>query len=68
MDEILKVKGITKRFDDIVVFENLSLTVKKGEVVEKVAERELLTALEKYIKDLAKKILIDKKPLTSDTN
>ncbi len=33
MDEILKVKGITKRFDDIVVFENLSLTVKKGEVV-----------------------------------
>ena len=33
MDEILKVKGITKRFDDIVVFENLSLTVRKGEVV-----------------------------------
>ncbi|MCR5831224.1 MAG: amino acid ABC transporter ATP-binding protein [Lachnospiraceae bacterium] len=30
---MLKVKGITKRFDDIVVFENLSLTVKKGEVV-----------------------------------
>ncbi len=33
MDEILQVKGITKRFDDIVVFENLNLTVKKGEVV-----------------------------------
>ena len=33
MDEILKVNGITKRFEDIVVFENLSLTVKKGEVV-----------------------------------
>ena len=33
MEEILKVNGITKRFEDIVVFENLSLTVKKGEVV-----------------------------------
>ncbi len=33
MDEILTVKGITKRFEDIVVFENLDLTVKKGEVV-----------------------------------
>lgn len=33
MEEILKVKGITKRFDDIAVFENLSLTVNKGEVV-----------------------------------
>ncbi|MBO4889818.1 MAG: amino acid ABC transporter ATP-binding protein [Lachnospiraceae bacterium] len=30
---MLKVNGITKRFEDIVVFENLSLTVKKGEVV-----------------------------------
>ena len=33
MEEILSVKGITKRFEDITVFENLSLTVKKGEVV-----------------------------------
>ena len=33
MEEILKVQGITKRFEDITVFENLSLTVKKGEVV-----------------------------------
>ena len=33
MDEILKVKKISKRFDDITVFENLDLTVRKGEVV-----------------------------------
>ncbi len=30
---ILEVKGITKRFEGVTVFENLSLTVKKGEVV-----------------------------------
>ncbi len=33
MDEILKVRKISKRFDDITVFENLDLTVRKGEVV-----------------------------------
>ena len=33
MDEILKVNNISKRFDDITVFENLNLTVNKGEVV-----------------------------------
>ena len=30
---ILEVKGITKKFEGVTVFENLSLTVKKGEVV-----------------------------------
>ncbi|MCR5604738.1 MAG: amino acid ABC transporter ATP-binding protein [Lachnospiraceae bacterium] len=30
---MLEVKNISKSFDDIMVFENLSLTVKKGEVV-----------------------------------
>jgi polar amino acid transport system ATP-binding protein len=30
---ILEVKGITKRFEGVTVLENLSLTVKKGEVV-----------------------------------
>lgn len=33
MDTILEVKNISKRFDDITVFENLSITVNKGEVV-----------------------------------
>ncbi len=33
MDTILEVKKISKSFDDIQVFENISLTVKKGEVV-----------------------------------
>ncbi len=33
MEEILKVNNISKRFDDITVFENLNLTVDKGEVV-----------------------------------
>ena len=33
MEEILKVNNLSKRFDDIVVLDNLSLTVKKGEVV-----------------------------------
>lgn len=33
METILEVKNISKSFDDIMVFENLSLTVKKGEVV-----------------------------------
>ncbi len=33
MDTILEVKKISKSFDDITVFENISLTVKKGEVV-----------------------------------
>ena len=33
METILEVKNISKSFDDIKVFENLSLTVKKGEVV-----------------------------------
>ncbi len=33
MDEILQVKGITKRFGDTVVFEHLDLIVRKGEVV-----------------------------------
>ncbi len=33
MEEILKVNNISKRFDDITVFENLNLTVQKGEVV-----------------------------------
>lgn len=33
MDKILEVKKISKSFDDIQVFENISLTVNKGEVV-----------------------------------
>lgn len=33
MDEILKVDSITKRFEDLAVFENLSLSVNAGEVV-----------------------------------
>ncbi len=33
MDEILRVKSISKSFDGIPVFENISLDVKKGEVV-----------------------------------
>ena len=33
METILEVKNISKSFDDIMVFENLSPTVKKGEVV-----------------------------------
>lgn len=33
MEEILKVNNLSKRFDDIVVLDNLSLSVKKGEVV-----------------------------------
>ena len=33
MDVILEVKNISKSYEDITVFENLSLTVKKGEVV-----------------------------------
>ncbi len=33
MDPILEVRNISKRFEDITVFENLNLTVNKGEVV-----------------------------------
>ena len=33
MDEILKVKNISKRYDDLVVLDNVDLTVNKGEVV-----------------------------------
>ena len=33
MEEILQVKNISKRYGDLPVFENISLTVKKGEVV-----------------------------------
>ncbi len=33
MDEILRVENISKRYEDITVFENLNLSVKKGEVV-----------------------------------
>ncbi len=33
MDTILEVRKISKSFEDIQVFENISLTVKKGEVV-----------------------------------
>ena len=33
MGTILEIKNISKRFDDVTVFENLSITVKKGEVV-----------------------------------
>ena len=33
MEEILKVNNVCKRYDDITVFENMNLTVKRGEVV-----------------------------------
>lgn len=33
MEEILRVNNLSKRFDDIIVIDNLSLSVKKGEVV-----------------------------------
>ena len=33
MEEILKVKGLSKKFDDLPVLDNLSLSVKKSEVV-----------------------------------
>ena len=33
MEEILKVNGLSKKFDDLAVLDNLSLSVKKGEVV-----------------------------------
>ena len=33
MEEILKVNGLSKQFDDLPVLDNLSLSVKKGEVV-----------------------------------
>jgi len=33
MEEILKVNGLSKKFDDLLVLDNLSLSVKKGEVV-----------------------------------
>lgn len=33
MDEILRVENISKRYEDITVFKNLNLSVKKGEVV-----------------------------------
>ena len=33
MEEILKVNNISKRYEDITVFENMNLSVKKGEVV-----------------------------------
>ncbi|MBO4911349.1 MAG: amino acid ABC transporter ATP-binding protein [Butyrivibrio sp.] len=33
MEEILKVNNVCKRYEDITVFENMNLTVKKGEVV-----------------------------------
>ncbi len=33
METILEIKNISKRFDDITVFEKISLTVKRGEVV-----------------------------------
>jgi polar amino acid transport system ATP-binding protein len=33
MEEILKVNNLSKKFDDITVLDNLSLSVKKGEVV-----------------------------------
>ena len=33
MEEILQVKNISKRYGDLPIFENISLTVKKGEVV-----------------------------------
>jgi len=33
MEEILQVKNVSKRYGDLPVFENINLTVKKGEVV-----------------------------------
>ena len=33
MDEILRIKNLSKRYDDISVLENIDLSVKKGEVV-----------------------------------
>jgi polar amino acid transport system ATP-binding protein len=33
MEEILKVNGLSKKFDDLPVLDNLSLSVRKGEVV-----------------------------------
>ena len=33
METILEIKNISKRYDDITVFEKISLTVKRGEVV-----------------------------------
>ncbi len=33
MEEILKINNLSKKFNDIVVLDNLSLSVKKGEVV-----------------------------------
>ena len=33
MEEILKVNNVCKRYEDITVFENMNLTVKRGEVV-----------------------------------
>ena len=33
MEEILKVNGLSKKYDDLPVLDNLSLSVKKGEVV-----------------------------------
>lgn len=33
MDEILSIKNLSKRYDDISVLENINLSVKKGEVV-----------------------------------
>ncbi len=33
MEEILKINNLSKKFNDIVVIDNLSLSVKKGEVV-----------------------------------
>lgn len=33
MEEVLKVENLTKRFDDLVVFSDINVTVKKGEVV-----------------------------------
>lgn len=33
MEEILKVNNVSKRYEDITVFENMNLTVKRGEVV-----------------------------------
>ena len=33
MDEILCIKNLSKRYDDISVLENIDLSVKKGEVV-----------------------------------
>ena len=33
MDEILRIKNLSKRYDDISVLENIDLSVKKGEVI-----------------------------------